>query len=943
MEKAEFIKCLEKEPKERAPEELDIICLQLRELAAFQPFHSHQLSHFASVAKLQYLEEDQILFSQGEEGNEWYIVYLGAVDITVDGQFVCSFGAGSGFGDVAILENSPRTATVKTKEKCTLLKIPGDVFRTLYRDLQSSKEVSLDDISEHAEETEHAEEHAEEHSEPIHDKDEKADDESVFNYARRGSVDTLKDFRAVIDIKPEDRGPDDILDLLDEISRIKAFSHLSSSILRELCSCLIAQYVQPNEILFKQGDEGTCWYIIYKGKVDVLVNGVTVCTLADGDGFGDLALIHDKPRSATIKAVEECHLIKIEKADYNRILKDIESNTIRLEEHGQEVVVLEKRLDSATKTHGYVLMSGTPEWLVKQLEENNEADPTYAADFLIAFHTFMTGNQVMDFIIHRIKNSDSEGDKASQTKVNQLKKFTAVIKLWIVNHTIDFLTEPSLVDRVLEVVDILSAAGLEGEINKLVNVMMTKKLDTKGRTAGGSAPTDQGPNYVASALSSEEPGKVTLRKKNSVKGMFKRGFGRLSTRTSSSDNISQLTLPSEDSSSSLNIDPTNPKELVKVYLDDETYKTIEVGLNTSGAEVLTIALAKFNKIGDKEWEPSQYELCEAKSDGSFRLMDEAEISLVSKMSLGGKFLIRKKGSSSALTFPTEPQHIPTFDTDSPFLEIEMNELARVMTLLDHQAFCKIDPLEFVYHIYKIKGKDTSNLNNFVNRFNRVNYWVITEVCSQKNLQKRVKIISKFIKLSVCFKLMNNYNALFAVLSGLSNVAVSRMQNTWRKIPARLFQEFESLTKLMDPSRNMKIYRTHVLNATPPLVPFFPIVIKDLFFIHECNPSKTNSGLINFDKLRLLASIIRFVDAFRYVQYDPNIQPQYDPKKRRSTLEMLNEAHLEKAQETHQIREFVNTLTVVDNMRLLSKMSREAEAQIGRTKRSASIPRIILGL
>jgi len=67
------------------------------------------------------------------------------------------------------------------------------------------------------------------------------------------------------------------------------------------------------------------------------------------------------------------------------------------------------------------------------------------------------------------------------------------------------------------------------------------------------------------------------------------------------------------------------------------------------------------------------------------------------------------------------------------------------------------------------------------------------------------------------------------------------------------------------------------------------------------------------------------------------------KKRRSTLEMLNEAHLEKAQETHQIREFVNTLTVVDNMRLLSKMSREAEAQIGRTKRSASIPRIILGL
>jgi len=87
----------------------------------------------------------------------------------------------------------------------------------------------------------------------------------------------------------------------------------------------------------------------------------------------------------------------------------------------------------------------------------------------------------------------------------------------------------------------------------------------------------------------------------------------------------------------------------------------------------------------------------------------------------------------------------------------------------------------------------------------------------------------------------------------------------------LVAEYDSLSKLMDPSRNMKTYRTHLLNATPPLVPFFPIVIKDLFFIHECNPSKTPSGLVNFDKLRLLTSIIRFIDAFRYIPYDPNVQ------------------------------------------------------------------------
>ena len=194
-----------------------------------------------------------------------------------------------------------------------------------------------------------------------------------------------------------------------------------------------------------------------------------------------------------------------------------------------------------------------------------------------------------------------------------------------------------------------------------------------------------------------------------------------------------------------------------------------------------------------------------------------------------------------------------------------------------------------------------------------------------------------------YKIQNNYNSLFAILSGLSNVAVSRMQNTWRKVPSKMVSEYEDLSKLMDPSRNMKSYRQHLLNATPPLVPFFPIVIKDLFFIHECNSSKTSSGLINFDKLRLLSSIIRFIDAFRYIPYDPNIQPQFDPKKRRSTLELLNETHLEKAQEAHQIKEFLANLQVIDNMRVLSKLSREAESPVGRSKRSASIPKIIMGL
>jgi len=66
---------------------------------------------------------------------------------------------------------------------------------------------------------------------------------------------------------------------------------------------------------------GTSWYVIYRGSVNVVVNGVTVCSLQEGEGFGELALVNDKPRSATIIANEDdVQLIKVDKEDYNRIM-----------------------------------------------------------------------------------------------------------------------------------------------------------------------------------------------------------------------------------------------------------------------------------------------------------------------------------------------------------------------------------------------------------------------------------------------------------------------------------------------------------------------------------------------------------------------------------------------------------------------------------------------
>ena len=66
-----------------------------------------------------------------------------------------------------------------------------------------------------------------------------------------------------------------------------------------------------------------------------------------------------------------------------------------------------------------------------------------------------------------------------------------------------------------------------------------------------------------------------------------------------------------------------------------------------------------------------------------------------------------------------------------------------------------------------------------------------------------------------------------------------------------------MQQLMDPSRNMSRYRNLVNgeDVQPPIVPFYPVVKKDLTFIHLANDTKIDE-LVNFEKLRMIAKEVR---------------------------------------------------------------------------------------
>ncbi len=77
----------------------------------------------------------------------------------------------------------------------------------------------------------------------------------------------------------------------------------------------------PQSTIFRQGEAGELMYAIRRGKVAVQVRGQTVDTLGEGEIFGEMALLDQATRTATVVTLEETELVPIDKAQFYLLVR----------------------------------------------------------------------------------------------------------------------------------------------------------------------------------------------------------------------------------------------------------------------------------------------------------------------------------------------------------------------------------------------------------------------------------------------------------------------------------------------------------------------------------------------------------------------------------------------------------------------------------------------
>jgi len=185
----------------------------------------------------------------------------------------------------------------------------------------------------------------------------------------------------------------------------------------------------------------------------------------------------------------------------------------------------------------------------------------------------------------------------------------------------------------------------------------------------------------------------------------------------------------------------------------------------------------------------------------------------------------------------------------------MIELARQITIYDHNALCNISPIEFLCGNW-INSKGP-NIEKFVIHTSAISTWIRYEVVSTENFKQRVVILSKCITLCKYLIDLQNFNSGLAVYVGLE--LLNSFKEEWKSISRTLKQHWKFLQTLMSMKGDFSSLRKCFDSAENSLIVPLNVLLHDLAIIEEQTNRYKDTDLINFSKFRQVYGVYRHIE------------------------------------------------------------------------------------
>jgi lysophospholipid hydrolase len=262
----------------RSARESSTIVELLAPVAVFSGLEPKVLAEIGEVASLISIAPDEPLVRQGEPGDALYIIITGVFDVVLEheggeAQTLARLGPGEWLGELALLTHRPRAATVIARTPSRALRIGAESFEEITK------------------------RHPEAHRQ-------------IVEYAAR----RLPSIR---------------------LAATGLFVGVDQSALSRFDNESNWVRVRGDQVLFKQGDVASEMYVIVYGSLEVMVenrlgHSRLVDVLGPGDSVGEMALLTDEPRSATVRAIRDTELVRIPKQEFLRLLEENPRTAVEL-------------------------------------------------------------------------------------------------------------------------------------------------------------------------------------------------------------------------------------------------------------------------------------------------------------------------------------------------------------------------------------------------------------------------------------------------------------------------------------------------------------------------------------------------------------------------------------------------------------------------------------